>query len=1007
MGSAQRPDIFTIPLHCSFADALAAGVTRIYGGDGLALASGMILLPNNRAATAVRDAFIRLSGGALLLPRLVALGDVDLDASAGGALDRIDAADPLPPTIAPMQRRFLLARMIAHVRPDTPVGEALRLAETLAATLDQLAIEEIALPELLSTGKKLSEENDLAGHWQQAFDLLQTLAKRWPDELARVGAIERTALRNHVLDATARRWREQGLPVPFLVAAGITTSAPVVARLLRVIAFAPGGSVVLPHVDSAMPDAQWDALGGVGDDADDAAPKKRLETHPQFHLKLLLDRMGVARGEVATWPDSGALDGPDSRSSFASHLLAPAEFTAAWPDLPMAQRRLPGVTAYECAIPAEEALTIALALRETLETPGRTAALVTPDRAIATRVAGHLARWGIAADDSAGQPLAMTPAGDLLLALAAAASSGFAPVELIALLSHPLVQAGDERRAWSDRVRDLDKLLRGPRPAPGLAAIAALIADPDKRADPALSAWWGEVSDHLAALAARIDPRSGASLVAVLAGLRAGLDALAGDAVWANADGRALSTLFADMERHAADLPGTIQPGELVAMLRLVMAEVGVRPPQGGHPRLFIWGLIEARLQRADRMILAGLNEGQWPQAPSPDPWLPPVVRRKLGLPGLDWQTGLSSHDFATALGAPEVILTRSLREGTAPTVASRLRLRIDALIGDADALRAKGTDHRAIAAALDACANPQPVRRPAPVPFAEHRPKRISVTEVDTLLADPFAFYARAGLGLFRLDPLDAEPSAAWRGTAVHDVLERWLKGGERSVERIEQLTAELLAGPGISPMVRALWAPRLRAPLRWAAQQIINQIREERREPVLAASEEHGKIEVDGVELRGKPDRIDRLADGTLAVVDYKSGSGPSKASVEALFSLQLGLLAAMVDQDGFGIGRGVVSTFEYWRMNRKPNSDSFGWIDSPFYKATKTSEPKVHAGIFVGDAFYKLETAVGAYLTGTAPFTARVKPEYAKYADYDQLMRFEEWYGQEGSAMDEDAP
>ncbi len=1012
-----EPCVYSIPLNRAFADALAAGIMRLHGahgpgGDSLALARGMVLLPNNRAVTAVRDAFIRLGGGALLLPRLVALGDGDLDASAGGALDRIDAAEALPPAIDPIRRRFLLARLIGEARADTPVGEALRLADSLASVFDQLAIENVAIDALFALDKDAQIVGLLAGHWQDAFALLQTLATRWPAELARIGEIERTTLRNHILDATARRWHEFGLPVPFVVAAGITTSAPAVARLLRSIARAPGGAVVLPHVDTAMPDDQWDALGldpqRTGDDQDAVKP---LENHPQFHLKLLLDRMDCARGEVAPWsPDAmvdAVLDGPQSRVDFVGYLLAPARFTALWPDLSRSKRTLPGVIAYDCATPAEEALTIALAMRETLETPGRTAALVTPDRAIAARVAGHLARWGIAADDSAGQPLAMTPPGDLLLALVAAAASGFAPVELVALLSHPLVHAGDDRRAWTDNVRDLDRALRGPRPAPGLAAIDAVLADrhADIRAKAgaaqwaALRQWWGGVADTLAALSTRLDPRSPVALSGVLGALRDTLGALAGDAVWAGAAGRCLSVLFADIERHAAELPGAVQPGELAAMLRLLMADIGVRPPQGGHPRLFIWGLIEARLQRADRMILAGLNEGQWPQPPSPDPWLPPVVRRRLGLPGLDRQVGLSAHDFATALGAPEVILTRSVREGSAPTVASRLRLRIDALIGDAAALRPAGTDHRALAAALDACASPQPMRRPAPSPAADRRPKRISVTEVDTLLADPFAFYARAGLGLFPLDALDAEPSAAWRGVAVHEVLEKWLKGADRSIEAIERLTAELLAKPGVSPLIRALWAPRLRAPLRWAADTTIVGERDEGRIPLVEASEKRGEIDIEGIILTGKPDRIDRLADGTYAVVDYKTGSGPAKASVDALFALQLGLLGAMAEQGAFGNSRGVVSAFEYWRMNKKQSSDALGWVDIPFYKPGKTREPKIHPGNFVGEAYFALEKAIMRHLTGSEAFTAKLHPEYAYYSDYDQLMRFEEWYGQEG--------
>ncbi len=996
---SPKPSIHTIPVNRAFADALVAGVMAQHGGDKLGLAAGMILLPNNRAIIAVRDAFIRHSGGAMLLPRLVALGDEDLDDSAGAALDRIEADEAvLPPAIAPMRRRFILARLIRQERSGTPVGEALRLADSLARVIDLLTIEEVPLAKLTA----LDSDGAMPGHWEEAFALLQRLTARWPDMLADEGRMDRAARRNATYDRIARRWKEQGLPVPFVVAAGVTSTAPAIARLLRVIAFASGGSVVLPHLDTAMPDAWWDMLGDDPARAEEGATLP-LDSHPHLHLKLLLDRMGVARGEVQQWPDSSPIDGPDDRPSLVRQMFAPAPFTAGWERVPPKDRSSKGITLIECATPAEEAVAIALAMREALETPEKTAALVTPDRAIATRVAGHLARWGIAADDSAGQPLATTPAGELLLALAGAAASGFAPVELIALLSHPYV-ATEERLPWLDRVRDLDLVLRGPRPAAGLAMLDALLRERAAEKDVAMSererrralqSWWsGQAMPLLSGVALRFGDGASVDLATILAALREGLSGLAEAKLWTGAAGRALAGLFETMEADASELIAPVDPRELVPLLRQMMGDVAVRPPQGGHPRLFIWGLIEGRLQRADRMILAGVNEGQWPQKRSPDPWLAPMIRKRLGLPGIDRPSGLAAHDFASALGAAEVIVSRSQREGTAPTVASRLLLRLVALVGGAVKLAPASTDHRALADALDGCDAPQPVARPAPRPIAARRPTRLSVTEVDTLLADPFAFYARNGLGLSRLDPLDAEPTPAWRGTMVHKVLEDWLKGDIRSVAEIDRLAAALLDGPGVSPVLRALWAPRLLPPLRWAAEEIVRLQLEEGRVALPDASERRGSMEIGGITLSGKPDRIDRLADGSLAIVDYKTGSGPNKNAVEALFALQLGLLGLLAQDGAFtGVGE-TVSTFEYWRTNRGKSGD-FGWRDTPF----KSREPTIHEGNFIESARERLVEAIEKRLTGSEPFTAKLRPDYAPYADYDQLMRLEEWYGREG--------
>ncbi|MFM6852837.1 MAG: double-strand break repair protein AddB, partial [Sphingopyxis sp.] len=779
-----------------------------------------------------------------------------------------------------------------------------------------------------------------------------------------------------------------------------------------------------PRRSAARGDGQQagarDAGAGDAGGRDDAP--RALETHPQFHIKLLLDRMGVRREDVALWPAPplvhwtgegdaplANVDGPASRVPFCRALLAPAQFTDDWPNMPRDQRRLPGVTAYDLPDSAYEAQVIALAMREALEVPGRTVALVTPDRGIATRVAGHLERWGIRADDSAGQPLATMAAGSMMLALADAAAQGWAPVAFMALLHHPLVAAGDDRREWVDHARALDLLVRGPRPGAGLAALRTLIAgrrDARRaRGDDALLAWFDDLAVRLAPIEQIFNQPRAPGMGAILAALRETMGALAGDAAWAGAGGRALAQFVEDAEAHAPAMTGAMRAAEILPVLRELMRDISVRPPQGGHPRLFIWGLIEARLQRADLMILAGLNEGQWPQPASPDPWLAPVVRRRLGLPGMDRQIGLSGHDFANALGAPQVILTRAQRNGSTPTVASRLRLRIDALMGDVRALEPAGTNHAALAATLDSCAMPCPVARPEPRPDAARRPNRISVTEVDTLLVDPFAFYARAGLGLLRLNPLDAPLTPAWRGTAVHAILHEWLRSQPRTADGIEALAHAMLAQPGVNAITRVLWAPRLIAPLRWAAQQMVDhQIAG--RVALVGASEKRGSVDMGGVTLVGTPDRIDRMPDGTLVVVDYKTGSGPTKTAVDQLYALQLGLLGHMAQMGAFTDAAEQVDGFEYWRMRRNDKvraALAFGMAETPF----KTRKPvNVTADNFIDCATDRARDAIGRYLLGDAPFVAKAVPKYATYADYDQLMRFEEWTGRE-DVVDPPAP
>ena len=988
MALVSAPSVFTIPAHRAFADALATGLIRRFGKERMGLARGLVLLPNNRARRAVTEAFVRASDGGLLLPRLVAIGDPELDEAVGAALDPADDPDPVPPAIAPLARRMILARLVSEerARAGQPVdgGEAVRLAGELARTLDQLLVEEVPPARLRS----LALGPELSDHWRRALDLFGIVLDRWPEELARRGAIDLAERRARLLDRLAKRWRAAP-PAGFVCAAGVTTSAPAVARLLRCVSDLPQGLVVLPGLAVEMDEAEWRALGPHDPDPVTGARARSIETHPQFHLKLLLDRMGVNRSEVSLWREGGGHDAGAARGRAVDNALAPAAFTGKWTTLPPEARRLSGVAAAKLATPAEEAQAIALALREVLETPGRTAALVTPDRALARRVAAHCARWNIAIDDSAGRPLAILPPGTLIAALAEAAAQRFAPTALLALVKHPLVRFGAARLAWLDGARALDLALRGPRPAPGLAGIDAHLAEPggrDGRARKAAAGWWREARALLqpieAVFAAGPQPLGG-----LLAALRETAGALCGDALWAEPAGRALADLFEALEAEAASGPALVEPEAAGALLTTLMAEVAVRPPQGGHARLAIYGLLEARLQTADLMVLGGLNEGVWPGQPAPDPWLAPRIRAELGLPGLERRVGLAAHDLAGALGAPEVLLTRARRDARAPAIASRFWLRLEAMAG--------GLSRRAAledwTRRLDAPGEHRPAARPAPVVPPEWRPDRISVTEVDRLKADPFAFYARRVLGLAALDAVDADPSAAWRGTAVHAILEAWAKQDGCAPDRLRARALAMMADARTHPMLRALWQPRLMEAIDWIAAEMAARQAEGRR---VVAVEQSGEAAIAGVTLRGKADRIDRLADGSLAIVDYKTGKPPSARAVAAGYSLQLGLIGAIAERGGFAGLEGKAAAFEYWSLGK--GRDGFGYVASPVDPDGKRD--RVRTDEFVAVAVDHFTEAAGAWLTGGAPFTAKLHPEYAPYAEYDQLMRLDEWYGRD---------
>ena len=984
----SAPAVYTIPPHVAFVDALAQGLLDRAAGDPLELARTQVLLPNRRAVRALTDAFVRRCGsGGLLLPRMTPIGDVDEDEALGG-FDVLNGID-LPPAIDPTARRLMLAQAIRdwqrRAGAADPAVEALRLADQLAAAFDAIAAHELDPTALRALVADAAPE--LAVHWQATLAFFEILLDEWPRRLAAAGAVDAIPRRNAVLAALAGRWAAAP-PAGPVVAAGMLTATPAVARLLAVIARLPRGMVVLPGLDIAMTEAEWEALACRLTAPADAPPPVESEEHPQFALKCLLARMSVARGEVAVWPAATVHDGPAARGALVAHAMAPAAFTARWQGIVVDPAAFAGVRTLEAPNAAAEAQAIALALRRQLQTPGATAALVTPDRALARRVAAHLGRWSIDIDDSAGTSLRLTPPGTLLLALAEAAAQRFTPVALLTLLKHPLVRAGAGRSDWLRQVRRLDLDLRGIRPPPGLRGIAARVgerdADPSRREPrPPLGDWWQSVAGILLPFEALFE-RPSVALADAVEVLRTAGKTLCGEALWSRTDGRALGETIAALAAHGGAL-AAFDPGDLAPLLAALLDRVAVRPAFGKQPRLAIYGTIEARLQRADLMILGGMNEGVWPPRPAPDPWLAPRLRGLLGLPGMQAGIGLAAHDFVTGLGAPQVLVTRARRDDSAPAVASRLWLRLGALAGSA--LRSD-TELLQTADAIDAAGPPRRAARPAPAPPVALRPRQLSVTKAEQLLVDPFAFYASRMLRLEPLDALDADPSAAERGIDVHAVLEQWVSEGSRDPARLLELAHLRMAKWADHPLVGALWVPRLERAMHWAATTLTEW--EADGWAALAAECAARERLANGVTLTGRADRIDRNAAGELAIIDYKTGAPPARAQVEGGFALQMGLLGWLAQRGGFGAAA-PVAAFRYWKLSggREPGkaSDPLASNRVPFIT------PAAH----IAATLAIFERLCADYLLGETPFVAKAHPEYAmKLRDFDHLARVGEWLG-----------
>ncbi|PTT07441.1 double-strand break repair protein AddB, partial [Caulobacter sp. HMWF025] len=649
------PRWFSIPAHRPFVDDLARGFLDALSHMGPeALPRATILTPTKRGARAVADALLAASGGkALLLPQIRPLGDLD---EGEPPFEPGDLALDLPPAIASRRRRFELARIVvdhADLLSFSPgASQALEMAKALAEFLDSCRIEEVATDDRLDS----LADGDLARHWQVSARFLKAVLAAWPQRLDTLGLIDVADRRVRLLRALAQRWTEHP-PTEVLVAAGSTGTAPATADLLRVVAAAPLGAVVLPGLDEDLAETAWEKVG---------------EQHPQGAMKRLLDRSGVTRADVRPWfPQS------DSRGRWRRRIvneaLRPAEATADWlaqidslraeaPGLDPVAEGLKGLAVITARTEDDAAGACALLLREALEVPGRTAALVTPDQTLARRVTARLQRWGVIPDSSAGAPLAASPAAILVQHLAGLVVQPLDPVRLLALAKHPLIR--DETDPAASITLEL-KGLRGPTPPSQPVLLKKLADHPDARAlaERLLAAVAHAAAPYVEGLA----PPAQAALA-----LTQALESLTDpDRLWVGSAGESLGGLLSALIEDGVVLPKAT-PQAFADILDRLVNEETLRVGGATHPRLRILGAIEARLVRADRLVLAGLEEGVWPQGAPIDPFLSRPMREKLGLPPPERRVGLTAHDFAQAASAPDVILVHCERRGGAPAVESR-----------------------------------------------------------------------------------------------------------------------------------------------------------------------------------------------------------------------------------------------------------------------------------------------------------------------------------------------
>lgn len=1063
--STERPrsgNVFSIhpglPFLRTLAQQLCSGAIvpgfRYDANDPLSLAAVTIYVPTRRSARALRSEFVDLLGGrSAILPMIRPLGETDDDS---GFFDEatpaaLDIAEPLsgPARLLELARLVLawrnsLPAAISAVHAESPLvapaspADAIWLARELADLIDAMETEECDWAALESI-----DANDHAQWWQLTLAFLRIASEYWPARLDELDRSSPSIRRNALLHAEAERYAATAPAGPVIIA-GSTGSIPATARLIEAVAGLQKGAIVLPGLDLSMTEAEWTLIAH---DPMSGEPSREASnrSHPQYGLSRLLERLGLDRFSVM--PLGVAEPAIEIRTEVLSQALLPVHATAGWEQQRQAQdgdelqEAFAAVSLVEAANEREEAMAIAIALRLALEEGEESqAALITPDRKLARRVTAELARFGIEADDSAGTPLLSTAQGSLARLVLEATLRPGDPVALVALLKHPLARFGLsmevmhrastalELFALRGGTAEIDISALGPLLETALARHAADRKPPEWRAAIAEEDL-DQARDLSRRIAAAVEPLAEVFLRHERTGRRFTSALAISD--WAERTGRALEAVAIDERGSLAALWSGEAGDGLASLLKGIMQAEGqlkadgpqwcdaleaigasetVKPRSMRHPRVFIFGALESRLQSVDTIVIGGLNEGTWPGQTTNDAFLSRTMKASIGLEPPERRIGQLAHDFQMACAARTLVLTRAMRSGTSPTVPSRWLQRLLAVGGQSLGmrLRHRGADLLHWVSLLDQRPTKPPTKRPEPRPPAALQPRSYSFSEVGRLRRDPYAIYARRILRLHPIAPFNVDPGAAERGTLYHRIVDRYVRersGSETGAGLMNRITTEEFDRMALPLHIDAVWRPRFhavaRAFLDWDGK---------RRATVDRSLTEVGAaldLGIAGMRLTGIADRIDLRSDGRADLIDYKTGSAPSLKIARALLDPQLALEAAALKRGGFR-DLPAMSPGDLAYVRLKPG-DRFAneIVNNEHAKPTKDRQAK-SADDLGDEALIQLEKLLAQLLSGHYGFASRVIPEAERSygGEYDHLARVAEWSTAESAEGEDDA-
>lgn len=881
----------------SILERAAKAMAALTHDNPLALIHHTLFLPTRRSARAFEKCLAaHTEHGLFSPPRIIALTDFPPE-----AFDCEQSA--ILPTAT--ERHLLMVELLRGKHFDALLGEQKSLPQLLShasALLDQ--IDELFLFEVPQDNLSSLVRHDLPQNQIQALRVLHQVYSEWEPFLKRQGFCDPTQMRVVRYREYIKTLRDYPHPV---IALGIEAAYGFVRDLLKAIMKTRGGAVIL----------------GGPEDGELSRRDSEKAHHPDFHLNRLLESMGCERSTLSFI---------NSTKEHPRRLLLEGVFqnhTNVTTSGPLKEEETKNLFLLESGTLFEEAEAITLMMAEAVVDPLKTVALVTTNQTLTAYVMALLERFGIKADHSKAHAFRSTPLGRLLLLVASFLVSPYSPVTLLSLLKHPYVSLDQGRlsvlalaRFLENNVMRTDRMVRGERDLfiktmpEGEKALLTKLLNMKERGQNLLH---GKEPTSLAqALLLLQSSLEELCFKTTLEGIGSIYDTPEGEKF----KGWIASVMVSPLGKT------TLEMQHFPSILRELMDAIPVSKAWGYHPRVFILGPLETRLLSFDRVILADFNEGRWPRKSSDAVWMNQRMRQDVGIVSDVIQMSQEADDLRALLSLKEVFITRALRVDGSPSVPSRWLLRLQAFCTQKN-VQLSSVDHYKEWARLIwheplKKVNPllRPLEKPMALPPLGARPKRLTISGLNLLKRNPYAFYVNSILKLNALKPLIHQLDALQFGVRLHQVLADALiledSGSRLTHDVLNALGGRIFASYTSSPLWRYFWQHRLN--------ECFDHFLSLDKNLSYAPQKRFGEVKVTfpfhtdfgDFEIIAKADRLDLITPHGAVLIDYKTGRTPTASSIKKGEDIQLALEGVMVNEGAFRIcDAQVTKGLEYWDL------------------------------------------------------------------------------------------